>query len=339
MSTQPDKPILPFVMVFGGCGLSIIFMEYVLKGDENAGNLLNATEFVFVLLQSIPGRLEPGRLQLKPLRASWTSHTQHAVLWVSMSTLANVVFAFNIRIPIHTLFRSCNVISSVILGRLFFGQRYTVRQLGCVAGITVGIFLASIGDASKLFGSCADCGQSASQMGSKELTVWSIGIAILALVQILQATLSHTQAVFYKRFEDKGSRNELADEYLFTSHIVSLLMIVVLWEDISTSAQLAIATPGILPWLPLPRRVAWMVLNNLTQLACIKGVFRLAANYSPLTVTIVLSVRKFLSVVISATWFGNPWTNLHSAASVLIFGGVLVYSQCPARESKAEKAD
>jgi len=336
--------MLPFVMVFGGCGASIIFMEYVLKGDQNAGNLLNATEFVFVLIQSLPGRLETGSwTKFKPLRATWASHAQHAVLWVGMSTLANVVFAFNIRIPIHTLFRSCNVIASVVLGWLLFNHRYSMRQLCCVAIITVGIFLASIGDASKIWspGGCTECGQAGQpqadveELSAKEFSIWSMGIAMLALVQVLQATLCHTQAVFYTRFADKGSRDELADEYLFTSHIVSLLMIVVLWQDIASSAALAAATPVLAPWLPVPRRICWMILNNFTQLACIKGVFRLAANYSPLTVTITLTVRKFLSVVISATWFGNPWTHLHSVATVLIFGGVFMYQSA----ARADKKD
>merc|ERR1712187_1070541 len=100
----------------------------------------------------------------------------------------------------------------------------------------------------------------------------------------------------------------------------------------------AFATPVLHPWLPLPRRLAWMVLNNLTQLACIKGVFRLSANFSPLTVNVTLSVRKFLSVVVSIIWFRNPWTNLHSIATVAIFGGVFAYSQCKDWQAPAENS-
>merc|ERR1712050_447506 len=106
-------------------------------------------------------------------------------------------------------------------------------------------------------------------------------------------------------------------------------------EDITRSAQLAIATPVLHPLLPLPRRLAWMVMGNFTQLMCIKGVFRLSANFSPLTVNVTLSVRKFLSVVLSAVWFGNPWTHLHSVATLLIFGGVFAYSRCPSAPAAA----
>merc|ERR1712080_687439 len=183
--------LLPFFMVFGGCMSSIIFMEYVLKGDPTSGPFLNATEFVLVLVQSIPGRIDG--MQLKPLHATRLSHIQHAFLWVLMSTLANYVFAFNISVPIHTLFRSCNVIASVALGWLLFGGQYTLRQIGCVCVITVGIFLGSIGDASAFF-SCtgtgcgpANGGATASAEGKRDLAIWGFGIGLLVVCQVVQA--------------------------------------------------------------------------------------------------------------------------------------------------------
>lgn len=90
-----------------------------------------------------------------------------------------------------------------------------------------------------------------------------------------------------------------------------------------------------LPLVPVPSRVAWLFLgwwwkddesedsrncrmgtkslktkfsedllelrliNNVSQTICLKGVFRTSASISPLALTIVLSVRKFLSVVVS----------------------------------------
>lgn len=349
MSADEDRgsPLLPYIMVFFGCMTSIFAMEKVLKSDPNAGNMLNATEFVFVLLQSVPGRLEAKSLRFRPLRAPLSSHVLHALLWVTMSTLANYAFAFNISVPIHTLFRSCNVITSVVIGYLAFGHRYSFVQLICAVVITVGIFCGSIGDAKKFFGSstCIDCASSpsaaADPSGAETITedqlMWTMGIAMLVVVQMFQATLGHTQAVFYKRYQDKGTRNELADEYLFSSHVASLLMILVLWEDIVTSFAKALTSdPLDYFFFPVPRSLFWMVVNNFTQLCCIKGVFRLAANYSPLTVTITLACRKSISVVVSILWFGNTWTHLHSIGMLLIFGGVFAYSQCPAPPSPSD---
>eukprot|EP00811_Abedinium_folium_P037080 NODE_9729_length_1402_cov_14.527843.p1 GENE.NODE_9729_length_1402_cov_14.527843~~NODE_9729_length_1402_cov_14.527843.p1 ORF type:complete len:347 (+),score=101.97 NODE_9729_length_1402_cov_14.527843:54-1094(+) len=334
---------LPFVMVFGGCMLSMVFVEYVIKDDPDAGTFLNATEFVFVLLQSLPGRFQPGSLKLRPLGASPQSHAVHALLWVTMSIISNLVYSYNITVPLNVLFRSCNAISTVVLGMAFFSQRYTLKQVACVGMITIGIFLGSIGDANKILTdimTCTGC-DTASTRGNAsaakvELGKWYFGVALLVAAQVLQATLGHVQAGFYKRFQKDGhSRNELADEYCLSAHIASMFMIGVLWQDIYRSANLAAATEPLSPFFPVPRRLGWVMLNNLTQLACIKGVFRLAAHHNALTVNVTLSVRKCLSVVVSILWFGNRWTMLHSAATVLVFGGVMLYSQCPsAQESK-----
>merc|ERR1712087_48061 len=105
-------------------------------------------------------------------------------------------------------------------------------------------------------------------------------------------------------------------------------------EDITTAAMSALASEPITLGskgisLQLPSRVVWLILNNISQVICLKGVFRASAALSPLSLTIVLSVRKFLSVGFSILWFGNPWTHLHSVASGLIFGGAFAYSSAP----------
>merc|ERR1712194_496364 len=87
-------------------------------------------------------------------------HVQFAVLWGSMAFLANYAFAYKISMTIFTMVRSCNLIGNVLLGRLFFGCRYGWMQLFCVCSVSVGIFLASIGEArtvSSPSASCTDC--------------------------------------------------------------------------------------------------------------------------------------------------------------------------------------
>lgn len=320
-------------MVFGGCMSAVIAMEYVLKANPKAGNLLSISEFAFVLIQSFPSRIvaKAGSIGLRPLQMPKESHFYHAALWVSMSVLANVAFSFNISVPIHTLFRSCNVIASVLLGYSLFGQRYSLKQLVCVLFITVGIFLGSVGDAKQFLG-CSDCGPGATTKSHADegFIRWSIGIALLIFVQILQGFLGHTQAVLYKRHANCGTKSELAEEFLFTSHLVSFLPFIFLWEDVVAAARLALESAPISNALPIPIQLLFFLANNLCQLVCIKGVFRLSAHFSPLTVNITLSVRKFLSVVVSILWFGNAWTTLHSIATVSIFGGVFAYSQCRA---------
>lgn len=333
-----DYELLPAVaMVFGGCMSAIFSLEFVLKGDPQSGNLLTFTAVVAVLVQSIPSRIVPGSLRPKPLVAPLVSHLQFDLLWVSMSILANYAFAYNISVPIFTLIRSCNIVASVLLGWLCFCERYSWQQLLCVCAVSVGVFLASAGE-WKTLGSagsgkgCADChdvGSNAENSSSADGPLWAIGISMLVIVQLIQGFLGHIQARFYTIYKDLASKHELSDEYLFTAHIAALLPFLWLWEDLAAAARAALASdPVPLPLLSfIPSRVAWLFLNNVSQVICLKGVFRASAVLSPLTLTVLLSVRKFFSVGLSICWFGNPWTHWHSVATVLIFGGAFVYSQ------------
>lgn len=313
--------------------LSIIAMEYVLKGDSQAGNLLSLTEISFVLLQSIPGRIQ--NFRPKPFVAPWISHVQFTLLWSSMSIIANLAFAYKISVTIFTMVRSSNLIATVALGRLFFGCRYSWIQLLCVFSVSVGIFLASMGEAKTISSPSAGCsGCSDAQPVSSDavddgsLGVWATGIAMLAFAQFVQGLLGHTQAGFYKKYKDVAPRSDLSDEYLFASQVVALVPLLLLREDITNAAVAAFASEPM-PFAPVPSRIAWLTLNCFANMICLKGVFRTSSIVSPLTLTIILSVRKFLSVIISIVWFSNPWTVWHSVAIVLIFGGAFSYSQAP----------
>lgn len=75
------------------------------------------------------------------------------------------------------------------------------------------------------------------------------------------------------------------------------------------------------PFLALvPIRMFYLLMNALTQYLCIRGVHYLSAKSSSLTVTIVLNIRKLLSLILSIYLFGND-----PALGVLI-GGFLVFS-------------
>jgi UDP-xylose/UDP-N-acetylglucosamine transporter B4 len=87
----------------------------------------------------------------------------------------------------------------------------------------------------------------------------------------------------------------------------------------------------------LPRPVLLLAANAATQLLCIIGVNRLSTQSSSLTVSIVLNIRKLISLVLSIWLFGNelPWGVLLGAAVVFVGGGLYAL---PARE-RSKKDD
>ena len=79
----------------------------------------------------------------------------------------------------------------------------------------------------------------------------------------------------------------------------------------------------------VPVLYAMLLLNTLTQYACIVGVFKMTGAAGSLAMTLTISLRKFVSLLLSIVFFRNPFTPRHWLATVLVFGGTLVYSLWP----------
>jgi len=322
---------------------TMIFLEYMIKFSADCMGMVTFTELIFVLVQSFPGLLdENGRF--RSMRCSKKNHVIHAALWVTMMWSVNSAYSFKISVPTHTIFRACNIVSSVVIGYLAFGTSYTPKQVLSVLLITVGVIFATIGDVSVLCRGVDQKQCSLSNMianiageGEGDTGVWLMGIIILIAVLVLQASLGHMQRKFYNEAGGEA-QDQVANEFLVISHIFGLFPSIFAWSSIKTHWNLMFDTPPLDPvYFPIPTILCVLVCNNVGQAVCIKGVFMLAARHSPLTVNIVLSIRKFLTVVISIWWFNNPWTSLHSASIVLVFGGAFLYSYSPPPKPKHGK--
>jgi UDP-xylose/UDP-N-acetylglucosamine transporter B4 len=133
-------------------------------------------------------------------------------------------------------------------------------------------------------------------------------------------------------------------ENLFYSHLLSLPLFLPFLPSLTrqflklaNSAPLALPVPPLedypnlspsiqqgLARIQIPSQLFYLVLNVLTQYACIRGVNLLAAASSALTVTIVLNIRKLVSLLLSIWLFGNrlAFGTLVGACIVFFAGGL-----------------
>ena len=86
----------------------------------------------------------------------------------------------------------------------------------------------------------------------------------------------------------------------------------------------------------------YLLGNVVTQYVCISSVFVLTTECASLTVTLVVTLRKFLSLIFSIVYFKNPFTVFHWLGTGLVFGGTLMFSDIPgmiraSREQKEKK--
>ncbi|PGH08019.1 solute carrier family 35 (UDP-xylose/UDP-N-acetylglucosamine transporter), member B4 [Blastomyces parvus] len=84
-------------------------------------------------------------------------------------------------------------------------------------------------------------------------------------------------------------------------------------------------------FLQTPIKVVYLILNGLTQYVCIRGVHLLSAKSSSLTVTVVLNIRKLVSLILSVYVFGNVLVAGVLVGAVLVFAGGGLYGYEGAR--------
>lgn len=84
-----------------------------------------------------------------------------------------------------------------------------------------------------------------------------------------------------------------------------------------------------LPLLNIGLPILWifLLLNVTTQYMCINNVYILTTECQSLTVTLVITLRKFFSLIFSIIYFNNPFTPAHWIGSAMVFIGTLMFSE------------
>lgn len=148
----------------------------------------------------------------------------------------------------------------------------------------------------------------------------------------------------------------MADEQLFYGHLLSLPFFLfrysVLreqWSDLmtassATSTNFSAASPvfgrAVSNWFwvdKIPKAMVYLLLNCITQMACISGVHRLSTQTSALTVSIVLNVRKVISLLLSIYLFGNELRPGVLVGAIVVFLGGGLYGLPEKKTQNLEK--
>ena len=127
---------------------------------------------------------------------------------------------------------------------------------------------------------------------------------------------------------------------MFYSHLFSLPAFIFVAPDVLHHFRLLASLPPSplpLPFLAhslRPSLLSVLGLNLLFQLLCIRGVYMLTTNTNTLTCSLVLTLRKLLSLLLSVSYFGNRFSPYQWMGTAMVFAGVLVYSNNPCREEQ-----
>lgn len=136
---------------------------------------------------------------------------------------------------------------------------------------------------------------------------------------------------------------------MFYLHFLALPLFLFVRHDLRSQARAVFSSPARTTTLNVPLAAAQitfsavlpaLLANTLTQLLCVAGVNRLTTRVPALTVTLILVVRKAVSLVLSVVLFdgsGVAWGMLWSGA-FLVFAGTVGYTVSGRASKKDKKA-
>jgi drug/metabolite transporter (DMT)-like permease len=90
---------------------------------------------------------------------------------------------------------------------------------------------------------------------------------------------------------------------------------------------------------PASTPILWITaaFNVVTQWACLTGVYSLISQADQITVNVVLTVRKFVSLMTSIYLFNNTFTGYHWLGALFVFAGASLYGMATQINARLEK--
>lgn len=317
---------IPILLVFIGCCSNVVFLELLVQDEPACGTILTFAQFLFIAIEGFVVTMDCGR------RKNAIPVKEYLILMAMFFTVNvtnNMAFGYKISMPLHIIFRSGGLIASLVMGVLVLGRSYSLSKYLSVIMITLGTIICTFASAENL--------EETRDPADSTFTTWLTGIGILTFALFMSARMGIFQEMLYVR-HGKHPR-----EALFFIHTLSLPGFLLTWGSIAEhvakfSSSAPLPALAHVPWLAsVPRLWLYLLGNVLTQYLCVGSVFKLGSEATSLTVTLVLTLRKFMSLVFSIIYFQNPFTINHWIGTVLVFAGTLIFTDVygKAREAMA----
>ncbi|VDK84319.1 unnamed protein product [Litomosoides sigmodontis] len=278
-------------------------------------NLMTFSSFLFISLEGLIFTSKffavPNKI---PIR--FCGYLPTVIIFFYVNIINNQALNFHVPVPLHIIFRSGSLSVSLILTKILQGKQYSLRKYIAVVAITIGIILCTTATAH-----LEKTEQQKTVVDEKHYQEWLIGILMLTTALLASAYLGICQEAMYKTY-GKHTR-----EAMFVIHGASLPFFAFMGEDIYKSAvAFSFSYPIDILGFRVPHMWAYLAVTCFLQWICISFVYRLNATCESLTVTMVVTVRKFLSLFISILWFRNPFTLAHWIGAALVFTGTLAFA-------------
>jgi solute carrier family 35 (UDP-xylose/UDP-N-acetylglucosamine transporter), member B4 len=308
----------------------ILFRSFCFRADPGSGNLITFLQFLFIAVHGFIFTAKFGTV--KP-RIGLKDYGILVFMFFVVSVANNYAFDFNIPMPLHMIFRAGSLIANMIMGIIILRKTYDFSKYLSVFMITVGIIVCTIVSGSNV--KSTQVNQTVEESAMSVFFWWTLGISLLTIALFISARMGIYQEVLYKRY------GKYPDEALFFTHLLPLPAFLMLYNNIWEHTVIATASePYVIPFIGLEIPIMWFYLigNVLTQYICISSVYVLTTECPSLTVTLVITLRKFVSLLFSIVYFRNPFTIYHWIGTLLVFVGTIIFTEIVPSMMKSLKA-
>jgi len=122
-------------------------------------------------------------------------------------------------------------------------------------------------------------------------------------------------------------------EALFYTHTLPIPLFFMMHRNLLEHWDIALESPSyeIISGVAIPLAVLYLIGNVLSQYVCISSVYVLTTECPSLIVTLVITLRKFASLIFSVVYFGNPFTAAHWFGTILVFVGTVIFTELDKR--------
>nr|XP_002126859.1 UDP-xylose and UDP-N-acetylglucosamine transporter isoform X1 [Ciona intestinalis]XP_009861274.1 UDP-xylose and UDP-N-acetylglucosamine transporter isoform X1 [Ciona intestinalis]XP_026694116.1 UDP-xylose and UDP-N-acetylglucosamine transporter isoform X2 [Ciona intestinalis] len=299
--------MVAMVLVMVGCCSNVIFLEHLIRASSSSGNMIVFFQFLFIFLEGLVFHNKFGKTKrIIPMK--------NYLMMVAMHFTVNItnIMALDcdIPMPLHMIFKSGSLVANLLLGCIVMKQRYPPSKFVSVLFVSVGIFICTLATGMHQ--------AQTSSMGTSPFTI-ILGVTLLTYALLMSARLGIYQERLFRQY-GKQSR-----EAMFYNHLIPLPLFIFVAPTIVTNIEILNASPPS-PTTHLPILWQHMVMNIVTQYICIRCIFYLTTVTTSLTVTLLITLRKFVSIFISVVYFGNHFTSSHVIGAIFVFIGTILYS-------------
>ena len=319
------------------CCANVVFLELLVSKDPGIGNLVTFAQFLLISIEGFVFTTNMGRISPQVPFSAWLVLV---MMYFLVNVTNNYALSYNIPMPLHMIFRAGGLLVNMLMGIFIMGKTYNRIKYVSVVMISSGIFLCTVMSATNrvslktgkvIFYNESDSDHNAQNdivddYDFEELRQMVCGVFLLTFALIISTRMGIYQEDLFTTY------GKHAKEALFYTHALPLPLFLVLGPDIAHHWGLVLASsPVTLPLLgtAAPVMLLQLAANVVLQYFCILSVFVLTTECTSLTASLVLTIRKFISVLFSIWYFQNPFTPLHWVGAGLVFGGIILFSDIP----------